>query len=185
MLVPPAPVIRGLQQAHPNNGRVQKICSNSASLVTALFLHRMSELKPGVVTPELLPTFDCRIGAFKGKEEALALLWWRVQDCGMNAISDAVFHLQGPPKSGKTDGTDVKLAQLKEAGKLPMHEHQAHGSFFVKVKRRKEGFNPKTQKAVVCYRPMLEKVTGNVLVCAARGALPADAAEVAPPVAGE
>jgi len=163
-----------VQQAHPNNGRVQKICSNSASLVTAVFLHRVNELKPGVLTPDLLPTFDCRIGAFRDEQAALALVWWRVQDCGMNAISDAVFHLSGPAKGGVTEGTEAKLTQLQAASKLPLHEHQAHGSFFVKVKRRKDGFNPKTQKAVVCYRPALEKARGNLLARAARGTLPRD-----------
>ena len=168
VLLPPAPEVRGVQQAHPHNGRVQKVCSTAAALVTAMYIHRLHEMtEPGLVTtlcidgfsptptpyqditmmtmnltltvwipgtlkPEHLPSFDCRIGAYKSYEEAMALIAWRVSDCSMNAISDAVYHLKGPGQE-RTATTDVKLLHLKKEGKLPLAPHQAHGTFFFKV----------------------------------------------------
>jgi len=175
VLVPPAPVVRGAQQAHPNNGRVQKICSNSAAIVTSMYIHRLHEMAaPGTLKPEHLPTFDCRIGAYASYEEAMSLIYWRVADCGMNAVSDAVYHLKQGAGHARTATTDVKLNHLKSEGKLPLHTHQAHGSFFFKVKRRKEGFNPKTQQPVICFRPAIEKASGNILRNVKNGSFPKD-----------
>ena len=59
VLLPPAPEVRGVQQAHPHNGRVQKVCSTAAALVTAMYIHRLHEMtEPGLVTTLCIDGFS-------------------------------------------------------------------------------------------------------------------------------
>mmetsp|Transcript_20351 Transcript_20351/g.47273 ORF Transcript_20351/g.47273 Transcript_20351/m.47273 type:complete len:115 (+) Transcript_20351:962-1306(+) len=108
----------------------------------------------------------------------MALILWRGYDCCINSVSDAVHHSRFPAdssivskKEAMRQGTSAKLRWLHHHGALPIPEHQANGSLFVKVKRQGEGFNPRTNETVQCLRSVTERVPGNVLVSFASGAL--------------
>ena len=91
---------------------------------------------------ELLPGFDCRLGAFKDKQQAtnqpiggeahscgmqaLALVLWRAYDSGVNGISDSIHQCKG--KSGCADAHQMmkqnsrdKLQWLHRHQMLPLH----------------------------------------------------------------
>ena len=213
MLVSPAAVVRGKQENHPYNGRVQKIGSLAASLATSVFCRRIIELHnklrehegAGACASEaeedgsaltksmwateaapmevdlaqgLLPTFDCRVGSYGTELEATSLLLWRGYDCCVNSVSDAVHHSRFPPVPGVASrkdmirqGTSAKLRWLHLHGALPLCEHQANGTLFVKTKREGEGFNPVTNETVSCVRTVITSVHGNLLVNFAAGGL--------------
>jgi len=177
VLLAPASVVRGVQQPHLHNGRVMKLCTQAAAHVTALFNHKVQAICAArhlTLEESCLATFDCRLGHYGSLEEALGLLLWRAYDCGVNGVSDAVFHRRGEipgAKQAMGHTTDKKLLWLAEAGLLPLQPHQAHGSFFVKTRRRIEGCNPTTGQIVVTLRGVLEEVSGNVLCNAASGTL--------------
>lgn len=173
-------VIRGEQQPHIYGGRVQKLCSIAASTATAVFNHRFWELaaSAGLRLGEEVPLahFDCRVGVFDAEEEALALVLWRAQDCGVNGVSDAVFHTQGTGKQLRSSGTGEKLVWLAAAGRLPLHRHQAYGSLFLRSLRRFEGVNPKTgertevtRRTVVLANDGQDGASRSVLSLAAQG----------------
>jgi tRNA(His) 5'-end guanylyltransferase len=170
-------VIRDEQQPHTNGGRVLKLCTHAASHVTALFNHRMEKLfaEKGLSFDEsYLACFDCRLGRFATLEEAMTLVYWRAFDCGVNGPADAVHHCRGLREGASKIlrlGTHKRLEWLASQGLLPLPSHQAHGSFFVKVRRAIDGFNPKTGQVVASVRGVIEELSGNVLCRAAAGTL--------------
>lgn len=177
IIIPPASVVRGEQQPHLNGGRVLKICTHAAAHVTARFNYKIQlicEAKGLPMEERLLATFDCRLGHYGTLDEALSLLLWRAQDCGVNGVADAVHHCRGMLEGAKQateQGTGDKLKWLAEKGRLPLLQHQAHGSFFVKVKRRKAGMNPKMGETTMTLRGCIEEVPGNLLCRLALGQL--------------
>jgi len=126
VLLTPASVVRGVQQPHLNNGRVLKLCTHAAAHVTALFNHKIQELCTArhlILKEACLATFDCRLGQYGSLEEAMGLLLWRAYDCGVNGVSDAVFHCKGQRPGVKAAmglSTDKKLLWLADAGLLPL-----------------------------------------------------------------
>merc|ERR1712224_857341 len=148
VLIPPASVVRGEQQCHLYRGRIQKLCSTAASIVTALFNCRVFQLaeKHGIVIGAGFPLshFDCRVGTFESEEEALALVLWRAQDCGVNGVSDAVHQSKVAGKNLKGGNTADKLLWLAEQCMLPLPAHQAYGSLFLVSYRVIHGVNQKT-----------------------------------------
>ncbi|KAL3905578.1 MAG: hypothetical protein SGILL_009621, partial [Bacillariaceae sp.] len=172
VLMGPASVIRGKQETHVYAGRIQKMCSLAAATVTARFQYELMLLcqknkvdVTEVLVPEKLPTFDCRIGIFDSKEEALALILWRAYDCGVNSVSDAVFHSSiRERKRAMKRNTAEKLELLHENKMLPLPKNQREGTFFVKRKRVFDGTNKKTGEAIKYLRGKIEVVEGNVLI---------------------
>lgn len=72
VLIAPANVTNGVQQCHPYNGRVQKMCSLAAATVTAHFNYKLMQLCKGEPLPvDALATFDCRVGIYDTKEQAV------------------------------------------------------------------------------------------------------------------
>lgn len=129
-----------------------------------------------------LANFDCRLGTFATLEEAMSLVLWRAADCGVNGVSDAVYKSKLPgAKSTMRAGTSDKLKWLAENGLLPLQPHQAYGSYFVKVRRLHEGFNPKTGETSSSLRSTIEEVSNvNLLRLAAKdGLFPPDDVETA------
>jgi len=177
VIIPPASVTtKGdvtTQQPHMFNGRVLKISTLAASHVTLVFNQCLAKTS-AANWQEYTCVFDCRMGAYDTLEEAQSLLLWRSYDCSVNGISDACLH-----QKGKIDGakaaiglpTDKKISFLLEHDVLPLHPHQAHGSYYTRVKRVKTVTNPQTGEPVVCLRSVIEKVEGNLLNLAARGEL--------------
>lgn len=158
-------VIRGEQQVHLYGGRVQKLCSIAASTATAVFNNRLVKLAAvsggaaAAGNAQLpLALFDCRVGTFDSEDEALSLLFWRAQDCGINGVSDAVHHLSGSDKQMKGSNTGQKLAWLATQGQLPLHPHQAHGSLFLRRHRIVQCQDPRTWQIREAFRRHVEQI---------------------------
>lgn len=185
LVISPASVVRGEQQCHSHGGRVVKLCTLAAAHVTALFNFRLQALfaRRGLqMEDQHLANFDCRLGTFATLEEAMSLVLWRAADCGVNGVSDAVYKSKLPgAKSTMRAGTSDKLKWLAENGLLPLQPHQAYGSYFVKVRRLHEGFNPKTGETSSSLRSTIEEVSNvNLLRLAAKdGLFPPDDVETA------
>eukprot|EP01126_Amoeba_proteus_P007334 TRINITY_DN12638_c0_g1_i1.p1 TRINITY_DN12638_c0_g1~~TRINITY_DN12638_c0_g1_i1.p1 ORF type:complete len:328 (-),score=49.12 TRINITY_DN12638_c0_g1_i1:56-988(-) len=168
VIILPAPVTVKGQQPHMFNGRVVKICSLAASHVTLTFNHCFS--KQCENWQSYICTFDCRMGCYDTLEEALTLILWRAYDCGVNSLSDACYHQKGRIEGAKTAvGTSSrkKLEFLHQHNLLPLADHQAHGSYYVRVRRNKVCKNPNTDEKVLVLRSVFEKIEGNVLNLAA------------------
>eukprot|EP00929_Paragymnodinium_shiwhaense_P015759 TRINITY_DN123864_c0_g1_i1.p1 TRINITY_DN123864_c0_g1~~TRINITY_DN123864_c0_g1_i1.p1 ORF type:complete len:362 (-),score=65.12 TRINITY_DN123864_c0_g1_i1:273-1358(-) len=168
VVIPPASVVRGEQQVHLRGGRVVKLCTVAAGMVTAMFNAKIARLcldKDLRPDDYLLSHFDCRLGHYSTWEEARSVLLWRAYDCSVNGVSDAVFHashLQGR-KAVVAQYTSSKLKWLSENNMLPLPAHQARGGYFVKVRRRIEGYNPVKKEAVYTLRSRVELVDVPVL----------------------
>ena len=55
----------------------------------------------------VLGSFDCRMGSYGTREEAMAVVLWRAYDCGVNGVSDAVYHVPTQvPTANETSHVD-------------------------------------------------------------------------------
>ena len=187
VLIPPTSVdAKNGQVHHPHahNGRVQKLCSLAAALVTATFNNEIVRLchKHGITAYDdndhddglFLACFDCRVGMYETEQEALSVLLWRSYDCGVNGVSDAVFSLKGMVEGAGAmvkESTDHKLKWLYEHSKLPLPPHQREGAYFVKRRRRVVAKDHITNLPVTCLRSRIEQVEGNVLTLFKNNAL--------------
>jgi len=170
VLVAPTSIVRGEQQPHVYSGRLQKLCSLAAATVTARFQYELvalchnKDIDP-VSIFKVLPTFDCRVGQYDTKLEAMSLILWRGYDCSVNAVSDGVLR-SGVSGSKKMmlNKTGEKLVWLHSHNILPLHRHQREGTYMVKVKRVQTGKNQKTGEEVSFLRSKIEQVHGNVLM---------------------
>merc|ERR1719162_2239859 len=171
VFIPPTSVVRGEQQVHCRGGRVTKLTTLAASFVTAHFLMQLSrhceDKKVGLEDlANILPHFDCRLGSYASWEEARGLLMWRAYDCSVNGVSDAVYHMKGEVEGRKEAmglGKKKKIEWLWKQGRLPLSTHQAYGTVLVRVKRVKDGRNPKLNTTVQTWRSVIEQVDGPVL----------------------
>eukprot|EP00977_Amphora_coffeiformis_P028016 scaffold34682_cov243-Amphora_coffeaeformis.AAC.13 len=168
----------GVQQSHPYNGRVQKLCSLAAATVTARFNFGLLQIctKAGKPAPEdgFLATFDCRVGVYDTKEEAVSLLLWRAYDSGVNGVSDAVHQQKGkgkPIKGIMKFTTNDKLVWLYQQGLLPLPRHQREGSYYVKQKVVLHTTNRATGEPVSCLRSRVQHLTGNLIRLYQEGAM--------------
>ena len=176
VFIPPTRVIRGERQPHLRNGRVTKLTTLAAGLVTAHFVLSLAQTSAergaglsGLAA--VLPHFDCRLSSFATWEEARALLLWRAYDCSVNGVSDAVHQIKGSGKAAMALGTSQKVAWLCERGHLPLPRHQAYGTILARGKRVHTGYNPKADMRVETVRSTLEMVDGPVLELARTGRL--------------
>jgi len=170
VFISPANVVRGVQAVHVRSGRVTKLTTLAASLVTAHFLLQLAELCCQERGQEavrdlaaVLPHFDCRLGHYSSWEEARGLLLWRAYDCSVNGVSDAVYQIKGSGKQVQALPMIAKVEWLWQQGKLPLPRHQAYGTVLVKVRRVIDGFNPKLGVAVKTLRGAIETLDGPVL----------------------
>jgi len=150
------------------------VCTVAAGLVTAHFNAKIARLCiDKKIDPDdfILSHFDCRLGHYSSWDEAISILLWRAYDCSINGVSDAVYHTRAAGKQVMGAPTGEKLRWLHENGRLPLSPHQAHGSYFVRVRRVIEGFNPKTQTTVMSLRGRVEKVDAHVLEMARKDAM--------------
>lgn len=169
VLIPPANVIRGVQQSHQYNGRIQKLCSLAAATVSTKFNFKLMRLcmDLGLQLPEEhLATFDCRVGMCETQQQAVSLLLWRAYDCSVNGVSDAVFHCRGKIEGAKKSmnlSTRRKLQWLNQHSLLPLHPHQRDGTYLVNRKKIVETTSRLTGEAVTCMRSRIEPIPGNLL----------------------
>lgn len=160
-----------IQMPHMFNGRILKISTLAASRVTLKFNQLLSKLSDK--WNDFIPTFDCRMAEYDTLEEAMSLFLWRSYDCGINGIADACYHKRGEIDGAKAVvklGTDKKLEFLLNNNLLPLKDHQAYGSYYVRVKRIKKAFDNKNEE-VTCLRSVVEQIGGNVLNLAVGGML--------------
>jgi len=168
IFIPPTNVVRGERQPHVRGGRVTKITTLAASLVTAHFLMQLCQKcqQSGVGLEglaQVLSHFDCRLGHYDSWEEARALLMWRAYDCSVNGVSDAVYQIKGSGKDVRGAGKREKVEWLWKQGHLPLPRHQAYGTVLARVKRVVEGHNPKSGESTKTLRGRIEQVEGPVL----------------------
>lgn len=173
VLIAPANIVRGVQQCHPYNGRIQKLCSLAAATATAhfnaalmqIYLETQEGMSSIVNDNGALATFDCRVGMYDSKDEAMSLLLWRAYDAGVNGVSDAVHHLKGFPERKQITKlpTGEKLIWLLEKSLLPLKRHQREGTYYVKRKVLVETTDRATGKAVTCLRSRLVHIPGNLI----------------------
>lgn len=170
VFIPPTSIIRGERQPHLRNGRVGKLSTLAAGLVTARFLLALAQQPEGggdvlASLTRALPHFDCRAASWESWEEAQSLLIWRAYDCSVNGVSDAVHHLKGMPSRNEVQrkGRRDKVEWLWRQGLLPLPRHQAYGTVLARAKRVVDGHNPKTDTVVRTLRGVIEPVPGPVL----------------------
>lgn len=167
LIIPPASIVRGEQQSHLRSGRVVKLVSVAAGTLTAMFNAKIAQLcvEKGVPleAEHVLSHFDCRLGHYGSWQEARGLLLWRAYDCSVNGLSDAVHQTKHAGQKEKGLGTLSKLKWLHEHQLLPLPDHQARGSYFVKVRRLLDAVNPKTNENVRVLRGRIEQLDSPVL----------------------
>jgi len=164
VLIPPQPVVHGVQQPHEYNGRLMKIATLSSSFVTSLFQRKIVALC-GSFEDIPPPLFDCRAAVFDSYDEALAVLLWRAQAGTVNGVNDAIDQFASPGDKRELEKSSIndKLSWLHRAGRLPLPEHQVCGSFFARIVRAHEGFNAKSNTKSISLRWTTQQVPGNVL----------------------
>lgn len=174
VIIPPASIVRGQQQVHFRGGRVVKICTTAAAACTARFNSHIAKLcvQKQVPTEEMVEIlamchFDCRLGHYNTWVAAQSILLWRAYDCSVNGVSDAVYQQDTQAYGGKrktiAKHTKDKLLLLKEMGCLPLPMHQSQGSYYCRVRRVKDGWNPQKKEAVKSLRSTVELVEQHVL----------------------
>lgn len=176
VFVKPTNTIRGERQPHFRGGRVQKITTLAAGLVTAKFVAELGKLCVSAGDGldglfRVLPHFDCRLGRYDSWDEARSLLMWRAYDCSVNGVSDAVYHTKGSGKEIMTKGKEAKAEWLWQRGLLPLPRHQAYGHLLVRLKKDVQGYNPKTAESVVTARQVIHELEGPVLALFRDGSL--------------
>lgn len=168
VFIKPTNFVRGERQVHFRNGRVQKLTTTAAGIVTAKFLVELGQLcvsegKGLHGLAKVLPHFDCRLGHYKSWEEARALLMWRAHDCSVNGVSDAVYHTRGSGKAINAKDKVAKAEWLYQNGRMPLPQHQAYGHLLVRASKEVQGYNPKTEETVMTTRHVIEPLEGPVL----------------------
>ena len=143
---------------YPFSGKRDKLVSLSASLASSLFNRAIiqdyfqnhsntQELEVEDLIP--LIQFDCRMGIWNTYLDALQVILWRQYDCGVNGISDAVYHLDNNKNKAimKLD-SNKKLEYLEEQKQLPLPPHQAYGTLVYKTKEMQEDTHYRTGKPI-------------------------------------
>lgn len=134
----------------PFNGRMQKWVSIAASLVSGVFnrkLWRLVAERGGQLDPRYTAHFSCRVGVLESEAAALGMLLWRAYDCNVDAAQSACRY-HGAPAAGYPE----QIKWLHDAGKLPMDNHQAYGSLYVRSMAQFDAFDQATNESVVVAR---------------------------------
>eukprot|EP01063_Lacrimia_lanifica_P004465 TRINITY_DN12503_c0_g1_i1.p1 TRINITY_DN12503_c0_g1~~TRINITY_DN12503_c0_g1_i1.p1 ORF type:complete len:456 (+),score=134.65 TRINITY_DN12503_c0_g1_i1:45-1412(+) len=162
LLIPPAAVVKGVRQTHLYEGCAHKMATLAASHVANVFNDYMAfNFKYGIATmyaekAKQIPTkgnytyflgsnkpypfdlcgaFDCRIGIFQTRREAVGLMMWR----SYVAQKEAVLHacvaqhgvIEGAAESA-AQSTIGHLKFLKQHELLPLPALQVYGAYFVR-----------------------------------------------------
>ena len=204
VFIPPTTVVRGDRMPHHRRGRIAKLGTLAAGLVSSVFASRLAVAVAKAATAAggvedgesgggsaaavarrlegladaVVPHFDCRLAHFASWGEARALLLWRAHDCAVNGVSDAVHHAPGSSRAARAGNTREKVAWLAAAGALPLPPHQAYGTLLVKARRPAAGFDPIRGVEVQAERAVVRPMAGPVLELFRTGGLrdPAPAA---------
>ena len=150
-------------------GRLNKILSLSAGLVSSKFLFLIMEIaiSKGLdisLLSSLNIAFDSRIGRYDTLEDAFELILWRSYDCSVNGISDAIYKSKIPnKKEAFRFNSTKKLYVLKENNLLPLFNHQAYGTLLVRRKVEYEKINNKTGVFENIMKSVNEETDGPVI----------------------
>jgi|ERR1035437_6649625 tRNA(His) 5'-end guanylyltransferase len=111
------------------DGKVQKLCSISASKVTAAFNSTMLRVLSTVITqeqlldkirsgifPEIDAVFDARVFIIPDFREVSNYFIWRQQDCTRNSVSMAAHALLGHNATLNKSGSEKQEMMFKEKG---------------------------------------------------------------------
>ena len=166
-------IIDDCYMSHEYSGRRDKLISLSASMATQHFNREVLKLiymKSPESACELidqLPNicFDSRMAVYNTIEDAFCLILWRAYDCGVNGLSSGVL-LSGLPESKSINAkhSDEKLLYLHTNNLLPLHPHQAYGSFIRKVKKPVEVTNIISGHKEMRNRWVTEEIKGPVII---------------------
>ena len=116
---------------HPYGGRRDKLTSLTASFTSQYFTRRLIAARPALPL-DVQILFDCRMAVWPDVLAAFDVVSWRAWDCCSNGVSTAVRNAHAS-KEVCNGHTGDKLAWLAAAGKLPLADHEAYGTFFVNV----------------------------------------------------
>jgi tRNA(His) 5'-end guanylyltransferase len=125
---------------------------------------------PKSVIPLLLNfptiTFDARIGVYDSLEEAFELVLWRAYDCSVNGISQTVHEhtFDGHTKQSTQQlNQGGKLDLLNKHGLLPLRDHQAYGTLYVKTHCEKMAVNKNTNESKLVVKKQYVPFVGPVI----------------------
>jgi tRNA(His) 5'-end guanylyltransferase len=111
-------------------------------------------------------TFDARIGVYDSLEEAFELVLWRAYDCSVNGISQTVHNnkFEGHTKQSTQQlNQGEKLDLLNKHGLLPLRDHQAYGTLYVKTHCEKMAINKKTNEPQLVVKKQYVPLVGPVI----------------------
>lgn len=145
---------------HNFAGRRDKLETLGASIISQYITRELCKIKE--IPDNIRIIFDCRMAVWDTFRDAFQLILWRVYDCSVNGISTAVANFRAPKDICDRD-TGVKLKWLEENNKLPLNNHEAYGSFYMKVKKVIETINQKTGEKGETTRGFIEQMEGNVI----------------------
>lgn len=111
-------------------------------------------------------TFDARIGVYDSLEEAFELVLWRAYDCSVNGISQTVNNhkFEGHTKQSTQQlNQGEKLDLLNKHGLLPLRDHQAYGTLFIKSYCEKMAVNKQTNEPKIVVKKQYMPFVGPVI----------------------
>lgn len=115
-------------------------------------------------------TFDARIGVYDTIKEAFELVLWRAYDCSINGVSQAVHYavhkniFKGHTKQSTQQlHQGEKLDLLNKHGLLPLRDHQAYGTLYVKTYCEKMAVNKKTNEPKLVVKKKYVPLGGPVI----------------------
>jgi tRNA(His) 5'-end guanylyltransferase len=159
------PAMKSERAVHPYAGRRDKLETLSASYASQLFTRKLLNLGASKGRPlpdQVTVLFDCRMAVDTTMASAFELIAWRAYDCSVNGVSTAVMNSKAP-KQVREASTGEKLAWLVSSGVLPLPDHEAYGTLYVKTKVAVQSLNPMTQEPVEVQRGVVSHVPGAVL----------------------
>jgi len=115
-------------------GRLQKWVSIASGLATSLLNRKLTELaaERGVnLSRPSLACFACHAGSYDTKDEAMTVVLLRAHACSTDCLLDACSY-HGAPEEVQHGDFDGQLQWLHGAGALPLADHEAFGSLFVR-----------------------------------------------------
>lgn len=111
-------------------------------------------------------TFDARIGVYDSLDEAFELVLWRAYDCSVNGVSQMVHNhkFEGHTKQSIQQlNQGEKLDLLNKHGLLPLRDHQAYGTLYVKTHCEKMAVNKNTNESKLVVKKQYVPFVGPVI----------------------
>ena len=142
-------------------GKIFKIVSSLASMVTLKFYQELLIAFPTSVKEGYSPTFDCRTFSVPNMNEAAMYFVFRQNDCIRNSIQQlARHHYSHNECQGKKSDKLLEMLKAKNVSWDELHDNFKYGSFFskkvVKNKFSKEELDSLPEKHHAKQNPDIE-----------------------------